>query len=66
MDLPPVTILYLRISIMGEEEYETIRKVAYVFLHSSDESEGIEDLTNFQKTKCLEEHGVQVLEHESR
>jgi hypothetical protein len=41
-----MTILYLRISIMGEEGYETLRKVAYVFLYPSDESEGIEDLTN--------------------
>src|SRR5690606_9433481 len=31
----------------------------------TDEGEGTEDLTNCQKTKSLEEHGVQVLKHES-
>jgi hypothetical protein len=44
--------------IIGEEEYETVRKVAYVLLHSSDESKGIENLTNLQKSECLEEYGV--------
>ncbi len=31
---------------MGEEEYETLNKVAYVLLYSSNESEGIEDFTD--------------------
>jgi hypothetical protein len=53
-----MNIIILRISIMGEEEYETLRKVAYVFLHLSVERERIEDLSNSPKIEYLQKHGV--------
>jgi len=53
-----IIILHRKIIIMGEEEYETLRKVAYVFLHSSNECEGIEDFANCKEAEYLEEHGV--------
>ena len=48
---------------MGEEENETLEKVAYVFHDSHLESEGTEGFPDCAKTEYLQKYGLQIPEH---